>query len=207
MSAKKLDASYWNDRYTEGRTGWDIGEANRGLIDYVASRFDKSTRILIPGAGAGHEAEALWRAGYLHTYVLDWSDRAFTAMRQRLMHRPPLKLDHQTRLIVSDFFQHNGRYDLILEQTFMCAIDPGLRKSYVRHAAELLRPSGTWAGVLFDREFEGGPPFGGSREEYTELFSRHFAIEHLATYQHSIAPRAGHEVFGIMRVLPAGAVQ
>ncbi|HXH19987.1 MAG TPA: hypothetical protein VNJ07_12995 [Chitinophagales bacterium] len=40
------------------------------------------------------------------------------------------------RLIHRDFFKHQGRYDLIIEQTFFCAINPKPRpaKQYSRTA-------------------------------------------------------------------------
>jgi hypothetical protein len=60
----------------------------------------------------------------------------------------------------------------------------------------LLADGGKLAGLLFAFPFEQeGPPFGGTKEEYEQLFSPHFDINHLAISEASIKPRAGRELF------------
>ena len=54
MTTVNLDSDYWNNRYIENNTGWDIGYANPIHIDYVLDNIEKSARILIPGAGNGY---------------------------------------------------------------------------------------------------------------------------------------------------------
>ena len=49
-------------------------------------------------------------------------------------------------------------------------------------------------GVLFDREFEQGPPFGGGKEEYKNLFSAVFSKVEIQDSLQSIQPRSGAEV-------------
>ncbi|MBK7695410.1 MAG: hypothetical protein IPI30_14125 [Saprospiraceae bacterium] len=76
-----------------------------------------------------------------------------------------------------DFFKHNGSYDLILEQTFFCAIDPTLRKNYAEHCHKLLKPGGKLVGLLFNKIFDApGPPFGGTEKEYRVIFKELFNI-------------------------------
>jgi SAM-dependent methyltransferase len=104
-------------------------------------------------------------------------------------------------LIAADFFELSGGYDLIVEQTFFCALDPSLRSSYVQQAYDLLRPGGKLAGLLFDRYFAGGPPFSGNMEEYRQLLEKRFAIKTLQPCYNSIAPRAGTELFFIAEKL------
>jgi hypothetical protein len=88
-----------------------------------------------------------------------------------------------------------GNMTLILEQTIFCAIDPLRRNEYAKKMAQLLVDNGTYAGVLFNRDFDGGPPFGGSREEYRELFNPYFKELSLEPCTNSIEPRSGSEVF------------
>ncbi len=197
----KLDSAYWRDRYVEERTGWDIGHPNHGLIAEVKSRFPVNTKILIPGAGRGYEAEALWGAGYLNTYVCDWAPEAFDALsKSEVLAKAFSDADEaKSRLIVADFFTLEGQYDLILEQTFFCAIDPKLRENYVNQAAHLLKPVGKWMGILFDCHFPtAGPPFGGDREAYRTVFEKRFQIEKLERFRGSIQPRMGKELLGLM---------
>ena len=186
--APDLDADYWSARYASGETGWDVGHANLGLVEVVRARVDPRARILIPGAGRGYEAEWLWRAGFTETYVCDWAEPALAELA-----RSPA-LPGADRLIVADFFELAGDYDLVLEQTFFCAIDPGLRRAYVRRVGALLRPGGRLLGVLFDREFAGGPPFGGSEPEYRRLFEEVFTQVSLTKFAGSIPPRRGTEL-------------
>ena len=197
----KLDAEYWNHRYKNQRTGWDIGHANHGLVEEVKSRFPKSTKILIPGAGRAHEAEALWQAGFLNTYVCDWAQEAFTDLRTSKVLAKAFSSteDINARLIVEDFFKVEDAFDLILEQTFFCAIDPSKRESYVEQAFSLLKPVGKWMGIFFDCHFPTeGPPFGGDKETYVRLFSKRFEVVELNRFDRSIVPRQGKELLGLM---------
>jgi hypothetical protein len=59
----------------------------------------------------------------------------------------------------------------------------------------ILKPAGKLAGVLFNREFEGGPPFGGNEQEYRILFGKYFQINILAPCYNSFEARSGSEVF------------
>ncbi len=74
-------------------------------------------------------------------------------------------------------------------------IDFAVREEYVVKMKALLKPGGKLVGVLFNRSFAGGPPFGGAHEEYINLFSKHFKHVQLAPCYNSIAPRMGSEVF------------
>jgi len=158
--------------------------------------------VLIPGCGNGYEAVYLLQHGFSKLTMLDIAPTAIAALRERLDISFPAWPDC-LQLRCGDFFQHAGQYDLILEQTFFCALPPDLRAAYVLQMKELLRPGGRLAGVWFDRPFEGGPPFGGSVEEYVILFSPHFQSKTLAPCYNSIPPRAGSEVFGIFEKMGA----
>ena len=101
-------------------------------------------------------------------------------------------------MILSDFFNHQKKYDLIVEQTFFCALHPSFRKKYVEKMANLLEEKGKLIGVLFNFELtEEGPPFGGGLEEYFRLFSEEFNIIILDKCYNSIKPRFDRELFFI----------
>jgi hypothetical protein len=62
----------------------------------------------------------------------------------------------------------------------------------------LLSEKGKLFGLLFDFPLtEEGPPFGGSKEEYLNLFSENFTIKTLETAHNSIQPRKARELFFI----------
>ena len=89
-------------------------------------------------------------------------------------------------------------FDLILEQTFFCALRPELRENYARKMQSLLKDGGILAGLLFDFPLEdGGPPYGGNIEEYRAFFSPYFEIRKLQRAYNSIPPRRGSELFFI----------
>jgi hypothetical protein len=79
-----------------------------------------------------------------------------------------------------------------------CAIDPKLRPQYAQKCADLLTEKGKMVGLFFDRHFDGGPPFGGNKEEYLSYFSLCFRKISFDKCYNSIAPREGTELFAIL---------
>lgn len=192
MSELKLDKDFWGSRYKTGETGWDIGYPSTPIKEYIDQLTDKNIKILIPGCGKAYEAEYLFQQGFNNVYLIDLTEKAFEAFKTRVPDFP------QEHLIVGDFFEHQGQYDLIIEQTFFCAINPELRTKYVHKMKELLKPKSKLAGLLFDAELnKDHPPFGGSKEEYQQLFQPHFTIKTMEKAYNSIPPRADREIFVI----------
>jgi methyl halide transferase len=191
---------YWNDRYLQGQTGWDIHQVSPPLQAYFDQLTDKNLSILIPGCGNSYEAEYLLKQGFTDVTLLDISPALVESLRKKF--QPP---SPALQLITADFFDHEGRYDLIIEQTFFCALDPAQRPAYVEQMHRLLRPGGRLAGLLFDRDFPGGPPYGGHKEEYQKLLEKRFRIKTLTPCYNSIKPRMGTELFLIATIPPAPA--
>ncbi len=192
-SKPAFDATYWQQRYEAGQTGWDAGAITPPLREYFTQLGPPDERrMLVPGAGRAYEAEFLHRAGWPQVLVADLAPAALAALQARV---PDFPADH---LLLADFFdlQPAPPFDLIVEQTFFCALDPALRPSYARQCARLLRPGGKLVGLLFDTEFtQPGPPFGGSRAEYQASFAPYFNFVHFETATNSLPPRQGRELF------------
>ncbi|MCE7996012.1 MAG: methyltransferase domain-containing protein [Roseivirga sp.] len=185
-----LNEDYWSGRYQNGQIGWDIGYVSTPLKAYIDQLEDKSVKILIPGAGNSYEAEYLHERGFTEVFVMDLSLAPLKNLKSRVPDFP------EKHLLCQDFFDHDEQYDLILEQTFFCALNPDLRSAYVSKANQLLKPTGKIAGLLFNIPlFEDHPPFGGHKNEYEALFSEFFNIEIMETAHNSIPPRAGNELF------------
>lgn len=188
-----LDAAYWDNRYKDFQTQWDIGAISTPLKNYFDQVKNKNLAILIPGCGNSYEASYLLENGFTNITLVDLSILLTEKLRQQFNKH----INSQIKIISGDFFDLDGKWDLIVEQTFFCALDPELRKKYVVKMHELLNPGGKIVGVLFDREFEGGPPFGGSKEEYLALFKTNFRLKTMETCYNSIQPRMGSELFFI----------
>lgn len=185
-----LDQNYWNERWQKNETGWDVGYASPALTEYMAQYSNKNAAILIPGCGNAYEAEFLLANGFTDITLIDISAKALETLKGKFINETSVKV------LCEDFFQHKGKYNLIIEQTFFCAIPPSRRKEYAKKTASLLNENGKIIGVLFDRTFEqNGPPFGGCPCEYKPIFEPHFVIKTMEKCYNSIPPRVDTEVF------------
>lgn len=187
---KNLNAAYWDERYKTNTIGWDIGAVSPPLKAYIDTLHDKNAHILIPGCGNTYEADHLLQKGFTNITVIDIAPSLVQKLKEKY------KGNKHITIVLGDFFEHAGHYDLILEQTFFCALDPSLRKKYKDKMYSLLNPGGKLAGLLFSKEFEeAGPPFGGSKEEYEQLFRDHFEFLRFESCSNSHPKRQGNELF------------
>lgn len=185
-----FNASFWNERYYSNQTGWDLNGPSTPLKEYIDQLTDKNIKILIPGCGNAYEAEYLLEQNFTNITLIDISDILVEELKEKFKNNPEIKIINQ------DFFTYNDTFDLVLEQTFFCALDPELRLDYVSKMHEIINPNGKLVGVLFNTIFgKPFPPFGGTKEEYLELFSDKFEINRIEECYNSIKPRSGNELF------------
>ena len=186
----KLNKDIWNHRYKKQDIAWDLGEISPPIKKYIDQLENKNLKILIPGCGNSYEAEYLNKFGFKKVYLIDWAQKAIHDFGKRVPKFP------KSHLIVGDFFEHKGQYDLILEQTFFCAIQPELREKYVVQMKKLLAQKGELVGLLFNEKlFSNRPPFGGGKEDYQQLFSKYFNQFYMEKAKNSISSRKGRELF------------
>lgn len=186
-----LDASYWNNRYKNDDFGWDVGDITTPLKTYIDQLPNKSISILIPGAGNSYEAEYLFKNGFKNITICEFAPEPIKQLLQRVPDLP------SKNILLADFFElADTNFDLIIEQTFFCAIDPSLRKRYFAQMHRLLKPKGKLVGLMFDCTFEkAGPPFSGSKDEYLTHISDKFIVKTFESCYNSIPSRAGRELF------------
>ena len=187
-----LSSEYWNKRYQNNEIQWSLGKVSTPLKAYIDQLGDKSIKILIPGAGNGYEAEYLFKKGFENVYVVDVSRIALKNLNRRVPGFP------KEQLINSDFFEFQVKsgFDLILEQTFFCALKPKLRTDYVLKTYALLKKKAKIVGLMFDFPLtDKGPPFGGSMAEYEALFRPKFQIDKMEPCFNSDTSRQGKELF------------
>lgn len=185
-----MDKSFWESRWQEKNTSWDIGYANPAICNFMKQYSNKDAAILIAGCGNAYEAEFLFKNGFTKVTLIDIAETAVKNLKEKL------KSEKSIRILCEDYFQHNDSYDIMIEQTFFCAINPSQRENYAKKAHSLLSDNGILTGVLFNREFEKeGPPFGGTSEEYLDYFKPYFDLNIFETCTNSIPERQGSELF------------
>ncbi|MBL7892069.1 MAG: methyltransferase domain-containing protein [Bacteroidia bacterium] len=191
---KSLDQRFWDDRYQSGDIGWDMGQVSPPLKAYIDQLTDKNIRILIPGCGNAYEAEYLLQKGFKNITLIDIAPALVNKLREKYSNNPNIKI------VLADFFEYTAEFDLVLEQTFFCALDPALRTNYRDKMYSLLSPNGKLVGLLFNTEFEKeGPPFGGTKAEYEKLFSDKFKLVVFEHCYNSHPKRKDNELFIILK--------
>ncbi|MCW2118558.1 TPMT family class I SAM-dependent methyltransferase [Flavobacterium sp. 7A] len=186
--SKTLDQKYWDTQYKTNCTGWDLGCISPPIKTIIDKLEDKNIAVLIPGCGNTYEAEYLLQQGFTNITVIDIAPTLVSMLQLKFANNDNITI------VLGDFYSHQGQYDLILEQTFFCALAPHLRQHYVFIMHQLLIPNGTLSGLLFNKTFESGPPFGGNKKEYELLFKNAFNITSLEISCNSVLPRSESEL-------------
>ena len=110
-------------RHQNNDTPWHIGLVSTPIKEYIDQIKNKKISVLIPGAGHPHEAAYLAEHGFEDITICDISPTAIQNIQTELHEYPQIKY------LCTDFFNIEGNYDLILEQSFFCAINPSLREN------------------------------------------------------------------------------
>ena len=186
---RPLDAQYWDAQWKSNTIGWDLGVPAPPLVAFIGTIENKEAKILIPGCGNAYEAEYLVSKGFTNITLIDISETASAILNEKFLNQDAV------RVLCEDFFELKDSFDIIIEQTFFCALPPSMRQRYVWKMHSLLNDQGILAGLLFNRQFDVSPPFGGSSEEYEKLFQTAFHIDQLSTANNSVSPRANSELF------------
>ena len=175
-------SSFWQERYLTDNTPWDIGEAAPAFVKYFDKKKNTSNeKIAVLGCGLGHDAFFLAHlsspTSHLQIYGFDFSKSAIKFCDE-IKEKNNLK---NISFYKVDFFKlikdrkWKNYFDLVIEHTSFCAIDPSRRKEYVDLIKYLLKPHGKLAGLFFIRPIKlGGPPFGSTEEEIRGLFKNGF---------------------------------
>lgn len=186
----ELSADFWNNKYKTNKIGWDLGEVSPPLKAYFDQLKDKETKILIPGGGNSYEAEHLFNNGFKNVHVVDVVKQPLENIKKRVPNFPEAQLIH------GNFFDIVDTFNLIIEQTFFCAINPNLRPKYAEKMHSILKPEGKLVGLMFDAVLnEDHPPFGGNKEEYLEYFKPYFNNIQMQPCYNSFHNRQGRELF------------
>jgi len=181
--------NYWDERYKDKQTGWDLNQVSPPLKEFINTFTNKGLKILIPGCGNAYEAEYMLNKGFSNVTLIDIAPTLVNKLKEKFAGK-------SITILNEDFFTHIAKYDIILEQTFFCAIPTTMRRAYVDKCYNLLNDGGRIVGLLFNIIFEKeGPPYGGTKAEYQALFEPEFILNQFDTCKNSIPPRQGNELF------------
>ncbi len=190
---------YWEKRYQSDDTGWDLGGPTPIFDNWIQFQED-SLSICILGAGNGWDAINFAEKGHNVTAV-DFAESAIVNMNTLAQER-----GIQINLIHSDIFDlcklFNHTFDIVLEYTCFCAINPARRTDYVRMTNQILKPDGKLVALLFpiDKDInDDGPPFVVDLDSTISLFSKYFILDRKEIPSLSIERRNGREVFVIFK--------
>lgn len=203
QSATRANGAYWDERYALGETDWDKGAPSPGLVDFLRTDPHVPGRVLVPGCGRGHDARVLAQAGFEVTGL----DVAGVPVRDATEMANRGGLSNAT-FVRGDFFEvdpaWHGRFDWVFEHTFFCAINPSLRDRYVEQTHNLLRRDGHLLAVFYNiQPEEDGPPFGTTRGELVDRFSRRFDLV-MERVPRSYPNRTGKELLMLWRKRVSG---
>jgi phospholipid N-methyltransferase len=186
---KIINQEFWDNLYLTNDMVWDMGKVSPPIKEYIDLIEKKEVRILIPGCGNSYEAEYLLQLGFTNVTLIDIAPTLVNHLHEKFKNKLNINI------VLGDFFDHQGNYDLVIEQTFFCALPPIMRQKYVLKMHQLIEENGKIAGLLFNKKFEYCPPFGGSDQEYESLFGTHFDILSMEVCKTSIPKRAKNEFF------------
>jgi SAM-dependent methyltransferase len=191
----------WDELWQQKTTPWDRFEPHPALIDALnektsivglSTKFGNESprkKALIPGCGRGYDVLLFASHGY-DAYGLDISQTAVDACEELDKEQGDNTMIYPLRdaiigrgsrhFFAADFFKDDlsshtgsGRFDVIYDHTFLCALSPETRPQWSKRMSELLAPDGSSICLEFPLAKPpkaGGPPHGLSSELYVQLF-------------------------------------
>lgn len=194
------NSEYWEYRYQEGTTRWDLGKAAPPLVNLLNSSelALKSGCVAVLGCGRGYDAMLFAEYGF-DALGFDFAPLAIadaTALAQAARSSAQF-LQRDIFNLANEFPSY---FDYVVEHTCFCAIDPDKRSDYVKLVRQILKPQGELIGVFFTHSRFGGPPFGITTEAIEQYFEADFEIISLVPITNSVPERQGEEHLGRFRV-------
>ena len=188
---------YWEAHYKARDTRWDLGEPAPPLIEYFSrpGAPQPPASVFVPGCGRGHDALWLAQRGF-DVLAADFTESALDALRRRrrALWIPAERCRAEKHDVLRLPARLRASFDLVVEHTCFCAIDPSRRDEYVANVAAVLRPGGRLVGLLYPfRAPAPGPPFAVDEAELRRRFATSFEIDWLETPSTSVERRRSEE--------------
>ena len=182
----------WEADYRRKSDGWDMGGPTPVFKRLASSKRFTPGRMLVPGAGRGHDAREFARQGFQVTAV-DFAPTAINEMKRLAEPDAPVEVLQHDLFALPPQMDHS--FDYVLQYTCFCAIDPKRRTEYADLVNRLLKPGGAYIDLAFPLDGRpGGPPFAVSEAELLNLYQeRGFKLLSRETPVDFVSPRRGAE--------------
>lgn len=187
-----LNAAFWEEKYQDGTTRWDLGQPAPPFVKFLASSEAPSPgRIAVLGAGRGHDALLFAEHGF-EVVAFDFAPSAIAAGQSAAQSRG-LAVQFLQRDIFTLAAEFENSFDYVLEHTCFCAINPEQRAAYVKVVQSILRPGGKLIALFWAHDRSGGPPFGVTIPALRECFAPSFDFLSFDLAANSVDSRNGEE--------------
>ncbi len=181
LNNKKVNLpGYWSERYQTGAAQWDLGTETavfracieRGILPVKPQEQASAPRLWLPGCGYGHDAILFAQAGYAVT-AMDFAPEPLAYLKDMAWHKHcPIDIAH---LDIFDVLpQYAGTFDIVVEYTCFCAIDPARRGEYADILSQTLKHGGCVVALLFPTDSTvPAPPYPVDIDATIELFAQY----------------------------------
>lgn len=190
---------YWEQRYQEGTSRWDLGQPAPPFVHFLNSPAAPSPgRTAVLGCGRGYDA-LLFADHRFEVIGFDFAPSAIADAKSlaQASGRTAQFLQRNVFEIATEFDRY---FDYVVEHTCFCAILPEQRHDYVQLVHSLLKPQGELIGLFWTHDRPGGPPFGSTSAEIHQLFQTDFELLSWETSTNSVPERQGQEQLGRFRL-------
>tara|TARA_B100001029_G_C15014301_1_gene426290 strand:+ start:63 stop:695 length:633 start_codon:yes stop_codon:yes gene_type:complete len=193
------NSKFWDDCYKSGNIGWDLGKPTPIFNNWILNQKEKY-KICILGSGYGWDAINFALYGHSVTAV-DFSKAAIDVLsKNAIKKRIIIDILHENIFNLDKIY--DSEFDIVLEYTCFCAINPNDRSKYINIVSSILKDNGRLVAIFFplDKKIsEGGPPYGVDIHNTLILFNKYFNLEVIENSNLSIKPRLNREKFVILR--------
>lgn len=158
--------NFWEEKYQLNETGWERGHINPAFHHWNQFSHMTPSQVLIPGCGRSPEVKAFAELGW-HVTAVDMASSAISYQQEVCA-----DLIENVALIETDLlnWSTSETYDLVYEQTCLCALAPELWVKYEACLARWVKPGGTLAALFMQTGNAGGPPYHCDIEAMKTLF-------------------------------------
>ncbi len=191
---------YWEKLYQNSKDVWDLGEVSPPLLEFFKHpSCPKTGRVLVPGAGRGHDAIAWANRGH-ETLAVDFSQTAYSILTGLAEKHPKLSV------LNIDLFELTPKstqpFDIIFEYGCFNAVHPGRRDEYFEVWDKMLQPNGIVVALFYplikSTSLEG-PPHPTSEGELMARLDGVFEVAEKIIPKKSTKDRIGKEQIWILK--------